>query len=138
VPTYTAFDYGDPTLSAATITQAEILRGFSIAFSSLAPVWPAFTFCSDGVAGTPYSQDFDLFPAASPTTFTLASGSLPTGLVLSNVVSDVGRLSGTPTAAGTFAFTLTATNSYGSASQAFSVTVAAGGGNGATVFVLVS
>jgi Putative Ig domain len=99
----------------------------------LSPAWPAFTFCTNGVVGVAYSQYFDLYPAASPTTFTLVSGALPNGLTLSNISGDVGRLSGTPTVAGSYTFTLRATNTYGTADHAFTVfivTVAGGGACG--------
>jgi hypothetical protein len=88
------------------------------------PIWPSFTF-SNGVVGLSYSQSFDLTPAAQPTTYTLASGSLPPGLALSNVGADVGEISGTPTAVGTYSFALTAANSFGSAlSNTFTITIA--------------
>jgi PKD repeat protein len=51
-----------------------------------------------------------------------ASGSLPTGLTLTSAAG--GTLSGIPTAAGTYAFTLVATNSAGSTEQAFSISIA--------------
>ena len=87
------------------------------------PVWPAMTFAG-GVKGIAYSQDWDLAPASTPTTYTLISGSLPTGLVLTNVSGDIGRLSGTPTVINTFTFTLRASNSAGAADKAFSITIA--------------
>lgn len=87
------------------------------------PVWPSFTF-NNSVLDSPYSQTWDLSPAASPTTYTLNSGSLPTGLSLTNVSADVGQISGTPTVTGTFTFTLLATNTYGSSvSPSFSISV---------------
>jgi hypothetical protein len=86
------------------------------------PNWPSFTF-GEGALAVPYSQDFDLYPANSPTTYTLVSGALPNGLALSNVGSDIGSISGTPTAVGTFSFTLRATNAFGTADKAFSITI---------------
>jgi len=94
------------------------------------PVWPSFTF-ANGVVGTAYSQTWDLTPAAQPTTYTLQAGTLPPGLSLSNVAGDIGQLSGTPTTVGTYSFTLRATNAYGFADQAFTlsvVTPSTGGG----------
>jgi hypothetical protein len=91
-------------------------------FSSIAPSWPSFAFVT-GVVGLAYTQAWDLSPATSPTTYTLASGSLPPGLTLSNVSDDIGQLSGTPTAAGTFTFTLTATNAVGSSNKTFTVSI---------------
>jgi hypothetical protein len=73
--------------------------------------------------GSSYSQRWDLAPAAAPTTYTLQAGSLPPGLSLSNVGNDVGQLAGTPTTAGAYSFTLRATNAYGTADQAFTLTV---------------
>lgn len=53
--------------------------------------------------------------------YSVSSGSLPSGITFS-----AGSLTGTPTTAGqSYSFTITASNSYGSVSQAFSGTVAA-------------
>jgi len=73
-----------------------------------------------GVAG--YTHTFTATGGVSPWTFT-ATGTLPTGLTLSSA----GVLSGTPNAAGTFNFTIVATDSATGAtctgSAPFSVTV---------------
>ena len=98
------------------------------------PVWPAFTFAG-GVVGVAYSQSWDLMPAASPTTYTLQSGALPTGLSLSNGGGDVGVLAGTPTAIGTFTFTLRATNAFGFADKTFSITIVSVAGGGSFVWM---
>jgi hypothetical protein len=97
------------------------------------PYWGSWTF-ANGVVGVVYLQQFDLSPAAAPTTYTLVSGSLPTGLSLSNISGDIGQLAGTPTVAGASSFTLRATNSYGTADHAFTLTVTAGGSGGAFTF----
>jgi len=55
----------------------------------------------------------------APITWTLQSGSLPTGLTLSSA----GLISGTPTVANTFSFTVKATNSAGSATRALGIIV---------------
>lgn len=86
------------------------------------PVWPSFAFVT-GVVGSVYTQSWDLAPAASPTTYTLASGTLPPGLSLNNVGADVGSLSGTPTTDGVYTFELLAVNAYGSQSKSFTVTI---------------
>jgi hypothetical protein len=98
------------------------LVAYAILETPIAPVWPAFTFPS-GVVTVVYSEDFDLIPASPPTTYTVVSGSLPPGLSLSNVSGDIGRISGTPTTAGTFTFTMRATNAWGAADKAFTITV---------------
>ncbi|AGG87399.1 putative Ig domain-containing protein [Rhodanobacter denitrificans] len=75
--------------------------------------------------GNAYSQAITA-SEASPSTFTynVSSGLLPTGLSLG---ANSGVISGTPTAGGSFNFTLTATDSGGfTGSQAYSVTVGAG------------
>jgi hypothetical protein len=61
----------------------------------------------NGTANTPYSQPITSGGGISPYTYSFAYGSLPPGL---NVVS-TGALSGTPTTAGTYMFTITASDS---------------------------
>lgn len=101
------------------------------------PAWPSFTF-SNGVVGTAYSQTWDLTPAAQPTTYTLQAGTLPPGLSLSNVAADIGKLAGTPTTAGTYSFTLRATNAYGFADQPFTLTVVAPSGGSGSAWIYVA
>lgn len=86
------------------------------------PVWN-FTTMPDGIQFNPYAFSWNLTPAAPPVTYSLVSGSLPTGLSLSSGPADIGTISGTPTVLGTFAFTLRATNTYGTADQAFTITI---------------
>ena len=62
----------------------------------------------DGKVGNSYSTTITASGGNSPYTFTVSSGSLPPGLTL----SPGGVLSGTPTTAGTFTFTVQATDSY--------------------------
>ena len=83
---------------------------------------PAITTESlpEGTVGTAYNQ---LLGATGSETITwsLASGTLPTGLKL----SDDGKITGTPTAAGTSTFTVTATNASGSASKEYTLIIKA-------------
>ena len=95
------------------------------------PIWPTFTF-SDGVITVAYSQQFDLTPSSSPTTYSVVTGSLPTGLALTSPSGDLGVISGVPTALGTFSFTLRATNAFGTADKSFTINIVAppsGGGS---------
>ncbi len=61
-----------------------------------------------GVVGVGYNTTLNFFGGSAPATWALFSGSLPPGLVLNPLN---GIISGTPTAAGTFSFTLSLTDS---------------------------
>ena len=68
---------------------------------------------SDGVSATNMSYSGS---------YSVSAGSLPAGISLN---SSSGAVTGTPTTVGAYSFTITASNSYGSVSQAFSGSVAA-------------
>ena len=72
----------------------------------------------EGKVGTAYSQTLEA-TGDSPITWRLASGSLPDGLTLSTD----GKISGDPTTAGSYNFTVTATNDIDSVSEAFTLKV---------------
>ncbi len=73
--------------------------------------------------GTAYSQTVSAGGGTSPYTFATTAGTLPTGLTLSSG----GAISGTPTAGGTFSFTVTATDAGGfTGSMAYTLTVSGG------------
>jgi CSLREA domain-containing protein/uncharacterized repeat protein (TIGR01451 family) len=77
-----------------------------------------------GTVGLSYTQTITASGGDSAYTFTVTSGSLPTGLILQ---SD-GTLTGLPTAAGTFNFTVTAAYGFGcTGSRAFSLSIASCG-----------
>ena len=71
---------------------------------------------NDGTVNTTYNQTL---VASGDATITWSSSDLPNWLTLN---SD-GTISGTPTAAGTYSFTVTATNDYGSDSKEFTLTI---------------
>ena len=73
----------------------------------------------NGTEGTSYSETLAA-EGTAPITWSVSSGSLPAGLSLG---ADTGVISGTPTADGTFNFTVTATNAYGSDSKEFTLTI---------------
>ena len=102
------------------------------------PVWPVISPPA-GYVGNPYLLQWDLTTAASPTTFTLFSGSLPPGLSLSNVVGgdgNQGEISGTPTTVGSYSFVITATNAYGTANEPMTIVISlAMSVNSAFVFI---
>jgi hypothetical protein len=77
-----------------------------------------------GVVGAAYTQAFAATGGAAPYQWIVSTGSLPTGLSLN---SATGSLSGTPTAAGTFNFTLQVVDAAGrSATASFTIAVTAG------------
>jgi hypothetical protein len=87
----------------------------------------------DGTAGTAYSAPILATTAEGSIGYAVTGGVLPGGLQLGPTT---GVLSGTPTSSGTFTFTVSATNDFGSVERTLSLTVAAataivsGGGGG--------
>ncbi|HEY4991302.1 MAG TPA: putative Ig domain-containing protein [Nakamurella sp.] len=76
-----------------------------------------------GWTHTVYSDTLTESGGTSPFAWTVSAGSLPAGIIL----SPDGTLTGTPTATGTFPFTVKVTDANGqSATQATSITIAAG------------
>ena len=88
------------------------------------PVWPVVLTAPDGTVGIAYIFSFTMSGGAAPMTFTVATGSLPAGLTLTGVTGNSGQIAGTPTTAGTYSFTLLATNSTGSASHPLTIVIA--------------
>jgi hypothetical protein len=77
-----------------------------------------------GVVGTAYNQLITATGGAAPYVFTVTAGAPPTGLSLSST----GALTGTPSAVGTFAFTVTATDANSCpGSRPYSIAITAGG-----------
>lgn len=73
---------------------------------------PAAKILAGGTTGTAYSETVDETQGGvSPYTFAVTSGALPTSLSLN---STTGVISGTPSVAGTFNFTITVTDQNGS------------------------
>ncbi len=64
---------------------------------------------ADGISAQAYSETLAASGGVGPYGFTVTAGALPAGLTLSST----GNLSGTPTASGTFNFTVTATDANG-------------------------
>ncbi len=72
-----------------------------------------------GTVGSAYSQTISATGTAS-ISFAVVSGALPTGLSLNG---STGAVTGTPTAAGAFGFTVRATNAFGFGDASFSVVI---------------
>lgn len=81
-----------------------------ITTTSLGPLWRAFAVSGLTVAAS----------GSATITYAVTAGSLPAGLSLN---TSTGAITGTPSATGSYSFTITATNSYGSDDQAYSGSV---------------
>lgn len=141
LPTGIAFDAGSRTFSgtptqsgsfniSVTVTDstggtpATVTNNYTLTVAvptlSMTPV-----SVPDAVAGVAYSQAFVASGGVAPYSYNVSAGVLPAGLTLSGA----GLLSGTPTVAGSFSFSVTATDSTsgtsGSVTNAYTVTLSA-------------
>src|SRR6185312_2159900 len=110
---------GTPTTAGTfnfTVTATDSTEGHAATTSSncsivISPPTIAVTcITSTGTVGTPYSSAFVASGGTAPYTYAITAGALPAGLTLNPAT---GAVSGTPTSAGTFNFTVTATDSTG-------------------------
>lgn len=131
---FTAADFTDYLLTSSGPAFFEVLLNSNqAAFVQLTASpgggnTPSFTNGPPPNSGATDSfYDFSYSASGFPTpTFSLTSGVLPSGLTL----TAGGRISGTPSSAGTFNGVVTASNSAGTATQAFSITISGGTGGG--------
>jgi hypothetical protein len=80
----------------------------------------------NGAVGTAYNQTLSASGGTAPYVFSISSGALPGGLLLNPAT---GAISGTPTTAGTFTFTVTATDASGCAgSRLYTISMSSGVG----------
>jgi hypothetical protein len=76
--------------------------------------------------GTAFSQTITASGGTAPYTFAVTSGALPAGLALTGATNTSVNITGTPTTAGAFSFTIMATDTNGcTGTQAYSGVVAA-------------
>ncbi|WP_433925368.1 putative Ig domain-containing protein [Stenotrophomonas nematodicola] len=144
LPAGLSFDAGTGTLSGtptqsgsfaltATVTDstggtpASLVQVYTLTVAapalSLSPVAGALPAST---AGSSYTLAFTTQGGLAPYRYTLATGALPTGLVLD---AATGRVAGTPSVAGSFAFSVTVTDATaggaGSLTQAYTLSVSA-------------
>jgi uncharacterized repeat protein (TIGR01451 family) len=113
--TITATDTG----STGTGAPFSIAQNYTLTVAAAAIVVSPATL-PDATAGTAYSQTLSASGGVAAYSFSLSAGSLPTGLTLSTG----GALSGTPTEAGSFSITVTATDANGqTGSRAYTLVV---------------
>jgi len=118
---YTEVSAGAEYACAVTVTSLVRCWG-QPGFNDLGapPVTPAPAPPGGAVQGRSYSYAIPSSPGYPAGTFTVSHGALPPGLRLSGS----GALSGSPTAPGSFTFTVTVVNLEGSKSAAFTIDVA--------------
>jgi large repetitive protein len=109
---------GTPTAAGAftfTVKVTDSVGGTTTAVLTITVVNPPLlittTTLPDGVNGSAYSFTLLATGGAPAYTWTLASGTLPTPAAPAFAISAGGVISGTPTGAGTFAFTVRVTDS---------------------------
>jgi hypothetical protein len=106
------------TIRATNVTGTDTTPTLSIVVNPPAPVFTDSVVAPLAIAGVPYSDGVVASDAASYSVF---SGSLPTGLSLN---TSTGAITGTPTTAGVYTFVLRSTNVTGSTNTStLSITV---------------
>jgi streptogramin lyase len=106
----------DNNLNMTGSTQTISLKGNAVLMSFVP------TSLASAQVGAAYSQTIAASGGTAPYSYQVSTGALPTGMTMENS----GLLSGTPSAAGSFTFTVTATDAYGlTGNQAYSLTIGA-------------
>jgi FtsP/CotA-like multicopper oxidase with cupredoxin domain len=119
---------GTPTVTGTSTFTVKVTAGngtsatLQLTITVTAPFSITTTSLPGGTLGTAYSQKLGATGAPTPYTWSVSAGALPTGLTLKTG----GTISGTPTATGTFTFTVQVVAANGStATQALSILIGA-------------
>lgn len=110
------------TVSDSESTPATASVTLSLTIAQAATLMVTTTTLPNGTLNTVYSQTLAATGGVSPYSWTVASGSLPTGLLLSTA----GVISGKPSVSGSFTFTVQASDAESpaqTAKQALSITI---------------
>jgi hypothetical protein len=134
---YSAYVYGTPTTAQTSTFTLQVRDGvgdtaqqaFTLTINPPPPLVITFpsSCCPAGTVGTSYSQNFFASGGVQPYSWSISAGQLPPGLSLAP--SPPASISGTPTTAGTFTFTVQVTDSTGAqVTKQGSITISDGGG----------
>ncbi len=107
------------TLTAYSGGNASTALAFQVVVAAIIPPVVGGSATASGTVGTTFR--YTITASNTPTSY--AAGGLPAGLTLS---STTGVISGTPTAAGTFSATVSATNNFGTGTGAVAIAIARG------------
>ncbi|MGI0518950.1 putative Ig domain-containing protein [Microbacterium maritypicum] len=106
-------------IAGTTATPYQSATTYPGGFTYLEPPVIVTSSLPDGTVGTTYTATVEA-TGPGPITLAVTTGSLPPGLALDPAT---GALTGTPTTAGTYTFTVTATNQYGTDTQEYVVVI---------------
>jgi hypothetical protein len=119
-----AANQGVQLTTVGSVAPGSWWHGVAVAYALAGSVPPSITTSSSLAASTIGASEAQTFSATgtTPITWALTAGALPPGRALN---AATGTVTGARTAGGSYSFTLSATNSVGSASRAFSETITA-------------
>lgn len=125
INTGTGYTVGSPSNGTVNIADNDSAGVLTIVTTTL----------PNGVVGTAYNATITAQNGTGPYTWSLASGTLPTGLTLNTAATGLTTsISGTPTAAGVFTFTVQVADSAAATdTQLYNVTITSSGGGGGGV-----